>query len=232
MKRHVVEEPEDVHNTRTLDVLGSLSILTPFGKEVTVLFFRFIFLIGLGVIFVTMSKPNDNLLDDAARIRMFHDRALVSLKEAQSLESKRDLQGAIHYYESGLSDLLSSMKLMSDPKKKKIAKDTIEVYMTRAERIKERLKHEDGTDWTPDDYKNNPFTKNLDPKLVQAIHNEIVAPSASATFSSISGLDDVKQVLYEIVILPTLRPEIFDGLRAPPKGVVCLCFDIFIFLFF
>lgn len=36
--------------------------------------------------------------------------------------------------------------------------------------------------------------------------------------SRTAGLDLVKQTLNEAVILPNLRPDIFTGLRAPPKG--------------
>ena len=39
-------------------------------------------------------------------------------------------------------------------------------------------------------------------------------------FSDIFGLESAKKVLREAVILPNLRPDIFTGLRAPPRGVL------------
>lgn len=36
----------------------------------------------------------------------------------------------------------------------------------------------------------------------------------------IAGLRDVKQILYESVILPASNPSLFTGLRAPPKGLL------------
>ncbi|KAJ1640032.1 P-loop containing nucleoside triphosphate hydrolase protein, partial [Pavlovales sp. CCMP2436] len=35
-----------------------------------------------------------------------------------------------------------------------------------------------------------------------------------------AGLEEAKTTLREIVILPSLRPEIFTGLRAPPRGLL------------
>jgi spastin len=35
-----------------------------------------------------------------------------------------------------------------------------------------------------------------------------------------AGLEEAKATLREIVILPSLRPEIFTGLRAPPRGLL------------
>ncbi|KAJ1459458.1 P-loop containing nucleoside triphosphate hydrolase protein [Pelagophyceae sp. CCMP2097] len=36
----------------------------------------------------------------------------------------------------------------------------------------------------------------------------------------IAGLEDAKRTLHEAVVLPQLRPDLFFGLRAPPRGVL------------
>lgn len=36
----------------------------------------------------------------------------------------------------------------------------------------------------------------------------------------VAGLDDVKETFNEILILPSLRPDLFTGIRSPPKGIL------------
>ena len=37
-------------------------------------------------------------------------------------------------------------------------------------------------------------------------------------WNDIAGLEFVKKTVKEVVVLPLKRPDIFHGLRAPPKG--------------
>ncbi|RWS31741.1 spastin-like isoform X2 [Leptotrombidium deliense] len=62
--------------------------------------------------------------------------------------------------------------------------------------------------------------RGIDKKLIQMIVNEIYDGSCTVRFIDIAGQETAKQALQEMVILPTLRPELFTGLRAPPKGLL------------
>lgn len=62
--------------------------------------------------------------------------------------------------------------------------------------------------------------KNIDNKLKNIILDEVVSEAPGVTWDDIAGLDNAKQTLQEIVIFPTLRPDLFDGLRAPARGLL------------
>ena len=53
--------------------------------------------------------------------------------------------------------------------------------------------------------------------MVEVIESEIVDRSPKVTWGDIAGLDFAKKTIYEIIVWPMLRPDIFNGLRAPPK---------------
>ncbi|GLI71635.1 hypothetical protein VaNZ11_016909, partial [Volvox africanus] len=65
----------------------------------------------------------------------------------------------------------------------------------------------------------------------QQLHGPGAAPGATAatgstisqretTWASISGLTEVKILLQEATVLPTLRPDLFQGIRQPPKALL------------
>uniref|UniRef100_A0A095AWM7 Fidgetin-like protein 1 n=1 Tax=Schistosoma haematobium TaxID=6185 RepID=A0A095AWM7_SCHHA len=62
--------------------------------------------------------------------------------------------------------------------------------------------------------------KQFDQKIVDMIMSEIMDSKSSITWDDIAGLEFSKKTLQEIVILPMLRPDLFVGLRGPPKGLL------------
>ena len=62
--------------------------------------------------------------------------------------------------------------------------------------------------------------RSCDEKLAHLILDEIIENGSPVTWDDISGQEAAKQALEEIVILPSLRPELFTGLRAPARGLL------------
>lgn len=60
--------------------------------------------------------------------------------------------------------------------------------------------------------------KNIDPRMVELIRSEIMDSSAAISWDDIAGLEFAKTIIKEVVVWPLLRPDIFTGLRRPPKG--------------
>ena len=77
---------------------------------------------------------------------------------------------------------------------------------------------------------NNPNVKVNNPKkddksivtndLRDKILSEIVESKPDVKFDDVVGLVEAKQILKEIIIIPNLRPDLFTGLRSPPRGLL------------
>ncbi len=57
----------------------------------------------------------------------------------------------------------------------------------------------------------DPRYKNIDPKMIEMIENEIVDNSPGITWDDIAGLEFAKSSVQEIVVWPMLRPDLFTG---------------------
>ncbi|XP_022080671.1 fidgetin-like protein 1 isoform X2 [Acanthaster planci] len=62
--------------------------------------------------------------------------------------------------------------------------------------------------------------KGIDPKMIELVTNEIMDHGPPIHWDDIAGLEFAKTTIKEIVVWPMLRPDIFNGLRGPPKGLL------------
>ncbi|CAI2384885.1 unnamed protein product [Moneuplotes crassus] len=60
----------------------------------------------------------------------------------------------------------------------------------------------------------------LDPRMVEIIESEILESRHRIVWNDIAGLESAKKTINELITLPLKRPDIFKGIRAPPKGVL------------
>uniref|UniRef100_A0A8D8T2S0 Fidgetin-like protein 1 n=1 Tax=Cacopsylla melanoneura TaxID=428564 RepID=A0A8D8T2S0_9HEMI len=62
--------------------------------------------------------------------------------------------------------------------------------------------------------------KGIDKVMIERIENEIMDRGKPVTWDDIAGLTFAKQTIQEVIVWPMLRPDIFTGLRRPPKGIL------------
>ena len=66
----------------------------------------------------------------------------------------------------------------------------------------------------------NKQTSNVPDELKERILNEIVDTKPDIKFDDVIGLMQAKQIINEIIVYPNLRPDLFVGLRSPPRGLL------------
>jgi spastin len=70
----------------------------------------------------------------------------------------------------------------------------------------------------------NSFTNNIhdaeEDAMDQKIESEIMVKNPKVKFSDIIGMQEMKQTLYEIIVVPTIRPDLFTGIRKPQRGIL------------
>lgn len=71
-----------------------------------------------------------------------------------------------------------------------------------------------------DKLRNHAALKYFDKKIIDVVLNELMDFSPNIRWDDVSGLEFVKKSIQEVVIWPLLRPDIFTGLRAPPRGIL------------
>ncbi|XP_033608569.1 fidgetin-like protein 1 isoform X2 [Cryptotermes secundus] len=75
-------------------------------------------------------------------------------------------------------------------------------------------------EWEQNETEVDERLRNIDPKMVELIRSEIMDNRSAVTWDDIAGLEFAKCTIQEVVVWPLLRPDIFTGLRRPPKGIL------------
>ena len=57
-------------------------------------------------------------------------------------------------------------------------------------------------------------------EMDKKIESEIMVKNPKVKFNDIIGMQEMKQTLYEIIVVPTIRPDLFTGIRKPQRGIL------------
>ena len=59
-----------------------------------------------------------------------------------------------------------------------------------------------------------------DDEMDEKIESEIMVKNPGVKFNDIIGMKEMKRILYEIIVVPTIRPDLFTGIRKPQRGIL------------
>ncbi|KAL3673648.1 hypothetical protein V7S43_001347 [Phytophthora oleae] len=167
------------------------------------------------------------------RGRRPEDAIQKAIEAAVAADKAGKYAEAVELYASGIEKMMAQMAQLPNEEAKTHMRQKINEYMNRAEQLKE---------WTAEQAR----TKTQEPSVANTERNnartasdgqragylrqhaehahtildEVLDRSPGVHWTDIAGLGVAKQILQEAVILPTLRPDLFTGLRAPPRGVL------------
>ncbi|KAJ3408758.1 hypothetical protein HDV05_004767 [Chytridiales sp. JEL 0842] len=146
--------------------------------------------------------------------KMLADQAFKTISAGLDKEQHNgDSLGALELYRRGIQELKSALNVQFATQEERNRAESANAKMrNNLAQLESRVQASKST--------KADSNGNVDSALANRILNEVVVNTPGISWDDIVGLETAKQSLREIVILPTLRPELFTGLRAPAKGVL------------
>ena len=70
--------------------------------------------------------------------------------------------------------------------------------------------------------KNNPKSihQEEESQMDAKIESEIMQSNPGVKFSDIIGMEEMKKILYEVIVVPSIRPDLFTGILKPQRGIL------------
>ncbi|KAG6609590.1 spastin and Fidgetin-like protein [Phytophthora cinnamomi] len=171
------------------------------------------------------------------RGRRPEDAIQKAIEAAVAADKAGKYEEAVGMYASGIEKMMVQLGQLSDEQAKTQLRQKINEYMVRAEYLKDwtaeqarkqqaqtqeatSLSTQDGNARTASGKQQRAGYTKQHAEHAHTILDEVLDHSPGVHWGDIAGLRVAKQILQEAVILPTLRPDLFTGLRAPPRGVL------------
>lgn len=148
-----------------------------------------------------------------------YDLAMKYLQSAKREDTGGNSLVAYEAYKEGIRHLLAAMKMEPPGRRKDTLRQEVTRHMTRAEQLKHKLGL--GVSNQPSSQSSVPYQANIPPAVREALEASMLSSnSKGVSFADVVGLEQVKEALKEMVILPALRPDLFQGIRQPPRGLL------------
>ncbi|KAG1703126.1 hypothetical protein DVH05_008038 [Phytophthora capsici] len=167
------------------------------------------------------------------RGRRPEDAILKAIEAAVAADKAGKYKEAVELYASGIEKMMAQLAQLPNEEAKTHMRQKINEYMVRAEQLKawtaEQARKQIQEPPGANTEKSNACTASSGQRAgylrqhaehAHTILDEVLDRSPGVYWTDIAGLGVAKQILQEAVILPTLRPDLFTGLRAPPRGVL------------
>ncbi|XP_010555700.1 PREDICTED: ribosome biogenesis ATPase RIX7 [Tarenaya hassleriana] len=179
---------------------------------------------------IVLSNHIEEIVVSAISYHLMHNKE-PEYRNGKLIISSKSLSHGLSFFQEGCRGLENSLKLDTNTDSK--GKDGEEAIVLKSESKSETLAPENRTEME----KSLPFTKKdsdnpLPPKVPDVIpDNEfekrirpevIPASEIGVTFADIGALDETKDSLQELVMLPLRRPDLFKGGLLKPCGGILL----------
>ncbi|KAJ1929612.1 hypothetical protein IWQ60_001042 [Tieghemiomyces parasiticus] len=146
------------------------------------------------------------------RFTHHHDLAYKTVERAVALEQQKAYASALKYYTAGLHELNAALRspLPADDSAK------FRVIGTTHFAPPHLANPRPG----PEEILAGLRAHGVDETMAQFVLDNTFQPSPAVAWDTVAGLDPIKRNLQESVVFPLLRPDLFTGLRAPPRGIL------------
>ena len=174
----------------------------------------------------------------------------MKYSEGVDLIQEEDYEFALDYFKNANSSYLALNKLVQsktsaypiefrnivaskiNEKIKLIHQQAKKCSKLKKERVQKRIENNPNQNITNYNYnfniQNNPQNKQgqksihdaEEDAMDQKIESEIMVKNPKVKFNDIIGMKEMKQTLYEIIVVPTIRPDLFTGIRKPQRGIL------------
>lgn len=167
--------------------------------------------------------PASSSISAADKLAGFHSIVKECLERALRFDEAGSPAEARRYYAQGVALATEALALNVAPPSAQTEqhRKQLQAWQQRAgERLRSlEARHQQQQQVRPD-AKPSAADSGEEAKLRAAVESDIVDHSPGVSWADVAGLEEAKRALQEAVVLPSLRPDLFTGLRAPARGLL------------